>query len=483
MSAAHYPPNNLLGVRSSPPASSTSPPASSISSALRFATSQPSCALGPPPPPLGHLNQHQVLLGASMQLPGSPPKHLSSSGSMSPPSVVQSRFLAALAQERQRLLNFGNPNMSGFQVDALGPAPPPPPNWFKLLGGAPGELAGELTKSVDPTGLMAATSNSTCHLDNPDVANCSDCAAHQQQQQQQQQRRQMLAAGASSGLRHQLNANHEQKHHQAELMDDQSSVMSTERSRPSSADDMSAGRADSAASRRQRKTKIPQMVRLNINARERRRMHDLNDALDELRHVIPYAQSPSVRKLSKIATLLLAKNYIIMQANALNELRRMLVCLHQQHLIATGGQAAPLPASLTQPLAGHAPFQVAGANGQVNDKTGGAQQQQQQQTTSVQHRRRRYNMLISRILGDVSLGACLPASANQQQQQQHNQNRRQPQPGNPSESQSQSLALNFCMSNENQSRNQNPNSPALSTCSSVVSVGGNELHSPAEGAR
>lgn len=52
-------------------------------------------------------------------------------------------------------------------------------------------------------------------------------------------------------------------------------------------------------------------VRLNINARERRRMHDLNDALDELRSVIPYAHSPSVRKLSKIATLLLAKNYIL----------------------------------------------------------------------------------------------------------------------------------------------------------------------------
>ena len=64
-------------------------------------------------------------------------------------------------------------------------------------------------------------------------------------------------------------------------------------------------------------------VRLNINARERRRMHDLNDALDELRSVIPYAHSPSVRKLSKIATLLLAKNYILMQANALEEMRRV----------------------------------------------------------------------------------------------------------------------------------------------------------------
>lgn len=59
-----------------------------------------------------------------------------------------------------------------------------------------------------------------------------------------------------------------------------------------------------------------QHVRLNINARERRRMHDLNDALDELRSVIPYAHSPSVRKLSKIATLLLAKNFILMQVRS-----------------------------------------------------------------------------------------------------------------------------------------------------------------------
>lgn len=58
-------------------------------------------------------------------------------------------------------------------------------------------------------------------------------------------------------------------------------------------------------------------VRLNINARERRRMHDLNDALDELRSVIPYAHSPSVRKLSKIATLLLAKNYILVSVHLL----------------------------------------------------------------------------------------------------------------------------------------------------------------------
>lgn len=84
------------------------------------------------------------------------------------------------------------------------------------------------------------------------------------------------------------------------------------------------------------KSRQGKTVRLNINARERRRMHDLNDALDELRSVIPYAHSPSVRKLSKIATLLLAKNYILMQQNALEELRRLLA-----YIQSTTG-AAPL---------------------------------------------------------------------------------------------------------------------------------------------
>ena len=56
-------------------------------------------------------------------------------------------------------------------------------------------------------------------------------------------------------------------------------------------------------------------------------MHDLNDAMDDLRSVIPYAHSPSVRKLSKIATLLLAKNYILMQANALEEMRKLVTYL------------------------------------------------------------------------------------------------------------------------------------------------------------
>ncbi|XP_066138273.1 class E basic helix-loop-helix protein 23 [Euwallacea fornicatus] len=84
-------------------------------------------------------------------------------------------------------------------------------------------------------------------------------------------------------------------------------------------------------------------VRLNINARERRRMHDLNDALDELRAVIPYAHSPSVRKLSKIATLLLAKNYILMQANALEEMKRLIAYLQGSNAAAAGGAIVAPP--------------------------------------------------------------------------------------------------------------------------------------------
>ncbi|KAK6180202.1 hypothetical protein SNE40_012394 [Patella caerulea] len=77
------------------------------------------------------------------------------------------------------------------------------------------------------------------------------------------------------------------------------------------------------------KNKESKHIRLGVNSRERRRMHDLNDALDELRSVIPYAHSPSVRKLSKIATMLLAKNYILMQANALEEMRRIINYMNQ----------------------------------------------------------------------------------------------------------------------------------------------------------
>ena len=84
-------------------------------------------------------------------------------------------------------------------------------------------------------------------------------------------------------------------------------------------------------------------------------MHDLNDALDELRQSIPYAHSPSVRKLSKIATLLLAKNYIHMQANALDELRRLVAYLSQ-----AAGIPIPNPALMAAAASHHQQQQLHG---------------------------------------------------------------------------------------------------------------------------
>ncbi|XP_036372111.1 oligodendrocyte transcription factor 3-like [Megalops cyprinoides] len=63
--------------------------------------------------------------------------------------------------------------------------------------------------------------------------------------------------------------------------------------------------------------------RLKVNSRERKRMHDLNQAMDGLREVMPYAQGPSVRKLSKISTLLLARNYILMLSSSLEEMKKL----------------------------------------------------------------------------------------------------------------------------------------------------------------
>uniref|UniRef100_A0A673MT40 Class E basic helix-loop-helix protein 22 n=1 Tax=Sinocyclocheilus rhinocerous TaxID=307959 RepID=A0A673MT40_9TELE len=81
--------------------------------------------------------------------------------------------------------------------------------------------------------------------------------------------------------------------------------------------------------------KKPRALRLLLNARERRCMHYLNDAPDDLRAVIPYTPNQNVKKLSKIATLLLAKNHILMQARALKEMRRIVEQLNMRQNIMT----------------------------------------------------------------------------------------------------------------------------------------------------
>ena len=99
--------------------------------------------------------------------------------------------------------------------------------------------------------------------------------------------------------------------------------------------------------------------RLSINARERRRMHDLNDALDDLRSVIPYAHGPSVRKLSKIATLLLAKNFIMMQNNVIEELKKEIAFVLSGQGSGSGMIVNPMKPS---PLLSSAAFSALASN-------------------------------------------------------------------------------------------------------------------------
>ncbi|KAJ6634772.1 Protein dimmed, partial [Pseudolycoriella hygida] len=73
----------------------------------------------------------------------------------------------------------------------------------------------------------------------------------------------------------------------------------------------SRGRAPNTSLRRRKGTlnaKERNIRRLESNERERMRMHSLNDAFQSLREVIPHVKKE--RRLSKIETLTLAKNYI-----------------------------------------------------------------------------------------------------------------------------------------------------------------------------
>ncbi|KAM6985543.1 oligodendrocyte transcription factor 2 [Aplochiton taeniatus] len=106
-----------------------------------------------------------------------------------------------------------------------------------------------------------------------------------------------------------------------------------------------------------------QCMRLKINSRERKRMHDLNIAMDGLREVMPYAHGPSVRKLSKIATLLLARNYILMLSNSLEEMKRLVSEIYGSshhsgfHPSACGSMTHPGPLP-SHPAVSHASHPV-----------------------------------------------------------------------------------------------------------------------------
>lgn len=62
---------------------------------------------------------------------------------------------------------------------------------------------------------------------------------------------------------------------------------------------------------------------MNVNSRERQRMHDINSAMDRLREVMPCAKSPNVKKMSKMSTLIFARNYITTLHASLEEMKKL----------------------------------------------------------------------------------------------------------------------------------------------------------------
>ncbi|VVC29622.1 Hypothetical protein CINCED_3A009198 [Cinara cedri] len=101
-----------------------------------------------------------------------------------------------------------------------------------------------------------------------------------------------------------------------------------------------------SGNRRKRKSsgKDKNVRRLESNERERLRMHSINDAFQSLREVIPHVKKD--RRLSKIETLTLAKNYIIALTKIICEMRGELDPFKDQQQ-EDGGAASTPPATAT----------------------------------------------------------------------------------------------------------------------------------------
>uniref|UniRef100_A0A182MZ73 BHLH domain-containing protein n=1 Tax=Anopheles dirus TaxID=7168 RepID=A0A182MZ73_9DIPT len=106
------------------------------------------------------------------------------------------------------------------------------------------------------------------------------------------------------------------------------------------------GSSSSSAARRRKgamNAKERNLRRLESNERERMRMHSLNDAFQSLREVIPHVKKE--RRLSKIETLTLAKNYI----TALTDV--IIVMRGEGEAAAAANAGIPLHAGVSVPIA------------------------------------------------------------------------------------------------------------------------------------
>ncbi|XP_078037915.1 uncharacterized protein LOC144470522 [Augochlora pura] len=78
--------------------------------------------------------------------------------------------------------------------------------------------------------------------------------------------------------------------------------------------------------------------RLESNERERMRMHSLNDAFQSLREVIPHVSKE--RRLSKIETLTLAKNYIVALTDAICAMRSEEKTINQENEVSEAQESS-----------------------------------------------------------------------------------------------------------------------------------------------
>nr|XP_022291763.1 uncharacterized protein LOC111103056 [Crassostrea virginica] len=78
------------------------------------------------------------------------------------------------------------------------------------------------------------------------------------------------------------------------------------------------------------RSRVPDDIRLRINSRERQRMHELNDALDALRKVLPNPHGSSLKKLSKLSTLVQAREHILSLSRSIEEMKRLAYSLSKR---------------------------------------------------------------------------------------------------------------------------------------------------------
>lgn len=78
------------------------------------------------------------------------------------------------------------------------------------------------------------------------------------------------------------------------------------------------------------RSRIPDEVRMRINDRERQRMHELNDALEALRRVLPHSTGSAMKKLSKLSTLIYARDHILSLTRSIEDMKSVVQSLSRK---------------------------------------------------------------------------------------------------------------------------------------------------------